>query len=228
MRRVFLPMLVALVFACACEPEPPAVLPAPRILSISPQGQTSNEKKTVTVQLDVDPRFLVNYGERSVQQLDQPTLRIGSQTVPLDTYLGHGQYQGTVSPGLSEGTYDIQVTLPDGRTASLPQAYQVKEPLDFWLEEIPDQVQDQPFTVTIHAFGTDAELFTGTVAVNAIHSEFGNSTVLSTVCGPFSDGICRVRLTLDRPGNIYLIQVKDEDPNSNPDYSNAFRVAPKN
>ncbi|HEX8824918.1 MAG TPA: hypothetical protein VF794_33690 [Archangium sp.] len=223
-----LPILVALVFACACEPESPAAPPSPRILSISPATQSSQEAKTVTVQLDVDPRFLVNYGERSVEQLDQPTLRIGTQAVPLDTYLGYGQYQGIVPPGIAVGTYDIQVLLPDGREASLPKAYEVKPSFSYWIESIDNQIEGQPFTITIHASGTNAEQFEGTVTVSVIKGQGGNATLFSIQSGPFANGLRRQQLSIDTPGSVYLVQVDDADPNSSASYSNAFRVDPKN
>ena len=229
MRRV-LPILVALVFACACEPESPDVLPTPRILSITPRSQTAIESKRVTVQLDAEPRFLVNYADRSVQQLDRPTLRIGPQSVPLDTYLGHGQYQGTVAEGLEAGTYDIQVDLQDGRVASLAKAYEVKPALNYWFELLDDQVQGVPFLVTINATGTNAERYEGFVTVSVLKNELdgSNPTILTTTCGPFANATCRARLTLDTPGNLFLIRAADDNPNNSPAFSNAFRVAPKN
>jgi len=222
-------MLVALVFACACEPEP-IVLPAPRILSITPPSQTAIESKTVTVKLDQEPRFLVNYGERTVERLDRPTLRIGPQAVPLDTYLGHGQYQGTVAEGMEAGLYDIQVTLPDGREASLARAYEVKAALNYWLESVDNQVQGVPFLVTIHATGTNAEKYEGFVTVSVLKNELdgSNPTILTTTCGPFANATCRARLTIDTPGNLFLVRAADDNPNNSPAHSNAFRVDAKN
>jgi hypothetical protein len=222
-------MLVALVFACACEPEP-IVLPAPRILSITPQTQTAIESKTVTVKLDQEPRFLVNYGERTVEQLDWPTLRIGPQAVPLTTYLGHGQYQGTVAEGLEAGIYDIQVTLPDGREASLAGAYEVKPALNYWFESVDNQVQGVPFLVTIRATGTNAAQYEGFVTVSVLKNELdgSNPTILTTTCGPFVNTTCRARLTIDTPGSLFLVRAADDNPNNSPAHSNAFRVDAKN
>jgi hypothetical protein len=230
MRRVLPMLLVALVFACACEPESPPVLPAPLILSITPQAQTAIESKTVTVQLDTDPRFLVNYGDRSVQQLDRPTLRIGPQSVPLDTYLGHGQYQGTVAEGLEAGIYDIQVTLPDGREASLAQAYEVKAALNYWFESIDNQLQGVPFLVTLHVTGTNAQQYAGSVTVSVLKNELdgSNPTIQTTTCGPFSNATCRTRLTINTPGALFILHAADDNPNNSPANSNAFRVDTKN
>jgi hypothetical protein len=223
-------MLVALVFACACEPEPVVPPPTPRILSITPQTQSTIASQTVTVTLDQEPRFFVNYGERTVEQLDRPTLRIGPQSVPLDTYLGRGQFQGTVAEGLEVGIYDIQVTLPDGRETSLAKAYEVQAALNYWLEPVDNQVQGVPFLVTVHVTGTNAERYEGFVTVSVLKNELdGTNPVIQTaMCGPFSNATCRVRLTIDTPGPLFLLHVADENPNNNPAHSTAFRVDPKN
>jgi hypothetical protein len=222
-------MLVALVFACACQPEP-TVPPTPRILSITPSWQTAIESKTVTVKLDQEPRFLVNHGERTVEQLDWPTLWIGPHAVPLATYLGHGQYQGTVAEGLEARIYDIQVTLPDGREASLARAYEVKPALNYWFEPVDNQLQGVPFLITLHVTGTNAERYEGFVTVSVLKNELdgSNPTILTTTCGPFSNATCRARLTIDTPGNLFVVRAADDNPNNNPASSTAFRVDPKN
>jgi hypothetical protein len=219
MRRV-LPLLVALL--CACEPESP--LPEPRILSISPAEQTTRESKLVTVRLDRDPRFFVDYGAQFARLIDQPTLRIGSQTVNLERYLGHGQFEGTVGQGLTPGTYDVRVTLPDGRESTLAQAYRVKPYVTFWLETVGPQVEDQPFTLTIHAAGPHAADYTGTVLVT-LHKG-PNMAPTSFRSGAFSGGLLRQPITIDSPGSHYTFSVKDEENSTA--YSNTFRVDPKN
>jgi hypothetical protein len=165
-----------------------------------------------------------------VERLDRPTLRIGPQAVPLETYLGHGQYQGTVAEGLDAGIYDIQVTLPDGREASLAKAYEVKAALNYWLESVDNQVQGVPFLVTIHATGTNANLYEGFVTVSVLKNELdgSNPAILTTTCGPFSNATCRTRLTIDKPGNLFLVRAADDNPNNSPAQSNAFRVDAKN
>ncbi|PTL80976.1 hypothetical protein [Vitiosangium sp. GDMCC 1.1324] len=220
MRNV-LPLLLALL--CACATEPP--LQAPTILSISPAEQLNYESKLVTVQLDTDPRFFVDYGRKSVQMIEQPTLEIGTQKVALDTYLGHGQFQGTVGPGLDVGRYDIRVTLGDGREATLSDAYEVKPWIDqpvrgYWLEPIKDQNQNQPFTVTIHAAGTNAEQFEGSVTVSVYDN--GSTKISSIRSGSFSGGIRQEELTIDATGNNFLVVVQDDEGNGAT--SNSFKV----
>ena len=219
MKRL-LSMLVALL--CACESEtPPEAL---HILSITPTEQTSAESKTISVQLDTEPRFFVDYGKRSARMLEQPTLRIGPRTVLLERYLGHGQFEGTVGSGLEVGVYDIQVSMGDGREATLAQAYRVKPSVGFWIESIGHQLQDQPFTITIHAAGPDAALFEGTVMVSLYKGQ-GNAAPTPFRSGPFSRGVRREQLTIDTPGGNFLVLVQDDEGNMA--VSNAFRVDPK-
>ncbi len=223
MRTVLLPMLVALL--CACEPEKPSTPTEFHILSVAPTQQSAAESKAVVVELDLEPRFLVDYGTQTAQLLDQPTLQVGSQLVPLERYLGNGRFEGTVNPGLEVGTYDLRVSLPDGREATLSQAYQVRPYLGFWIEPIGVQIQDQPFTVTIHATGTNADRFEGTVTMSILRFQ-GNATTTRFQSGPFSGGVRQEQLTIDTPGNNFLILLVDEEGRET--YSNAFRVDAKN
>jgi hypothetical protein len=217
MRRL-LPLLLALLCACATE----APLPEPRILSISPTEQTSRESKTITVQLDMDPRFFVDYGSQSASLIDQPTLQIGGQTVNLE-YQGNGQFAGTVDAGLPVGTHDVKVLLPDGRESTLAQAYRVKPYVTFWIETVPTQLQNQPFTLTIHAAGPNAAGYTGTVQVTLYKGQNLAPSIFRS--GAFSGGIRREQITIDAPGSNYTFMVKDEEKSDA--YSNTFRVDAK-
>ncbi|HEX8435562.1 hypothetical protein [Archangium sp.] len=221
MRKVLSTLLVALL--CACEPEKPSSPSELRILSIAPTQQSAAEAKTVTVELDLDPRFLVDYSAQTARLLDQPTLQVGSQTVPLERYLGEGRFEGTVPPGLGVGTHDIRVSLPDGREATLAQAWRVRPSVGFWVESIGPQIQDRPFIVTIHASGTDAEQFEGTVTLSILWLQ-GNAPSTRFQSGPFANGVRRQELEINTPGNI-LLRLEDEEGRET--YSNAFRVDPK-
>ncbi|HYO52320.1 hypothetical protein [Archangium sp.] len=217
--RKILPILLALLCSCNIELPP---LEDFRILAITPSEQFTTEPKIVTVWLDTDPRFLVNYGDQSVEIIDEPILEIGSQTVPLGTYLGHGQFQGIVWSGLEVGRYEIRVKLGDGREATLPDAYEVKPSVGFWIESIGDQLEGQPFTITIHAAGPGAEHFEGSAEV-ILYKD--GQEFLPLRGGTFSAGVCRERLVIDTAGH-YLVMVRDDQGNSAT--SNSFRVISKN
>ncbi|AKJ03699.1 hypothetical protein ATI61_11950 [Archangium gephyra] len=216
-----LPLLLPLLCACETVVTPPAE--AFQILDVTPREQVTNESKSITVQLDVEPRFHVNYGEQEVRMIDEPVLELGPQVVPLDTYLGHGQFQGRVGPGLQVGRYAVRVKMGDGREATLPDAYEVKPSVGFWIESIGDQYVNEPFTITLHAAGPDADGFEGMVRVSLYKGGASTHTYQSN---PFSAGICQQEITIDTPGNNYLIVVEDDQNNSAT--SNAFRVISKN
>lgn len=216
---------VLLVVLGACEPPAPPPLPAPNILSIVPAEQSTSYPQLVTVRLDADPQFLVNYGEGSARLLAEPVLWVGEQQVALGTYLGHGQFQGTVPAGLEARRYDIRVSLGDGREASLPEAYTVKTSLPvvgYWIESIGPQVQEQPFSVIIHVAGPDAKSFVGPVTLRLYR---GSTVVTTQRTGTFSNSVCQVQLSIAAPGDNYLIAVEDDEGTGAT--SNAFRVDPR-
>jgi hypothetical protein len=221
--KKLLPMLLALL--CACEPLPPLepLPPAFRILSISPVEQNTLEAKDVTVKLDVEPRFLVDFNTRTARMIEKPELQLGTWKVPLLRYLGHGEFQGTVPPGLEVDTYDVRVSLGDGREATLSQAYTVTQYLSFWIEPISDQLQGQPFTITIHAEGTNAERFQGTVEV-VVYKD--GSELFPIPRAPFSQGVLRQEITIDAIGSSFNVRVTDDKGNSAT--SRSFQVISKN
>jgi hypothetical protein len=220
-----LPLFLSLLCACEAPVTPP--LEAFRILDIEPGLQVKNETKSVTVRLDVEPRFHVDYGGQVARMLEEPVLEISSESgvervVPLDNYLGHGRFQGWVASGLPEGHYALRVKLGEGREATLPKAYEVKPPVDFWVEPIRNQHTKEPFTITLHASDPNGELFVGTVQVSIYTLD--NTQIFTAVSGPFTAGVHEQPLTIDTSGE-YLIVLQDELNRRST--SNAFRVLPK-
>jgi hypothetical protein len=223
--RKLLPFLLAVLCACETEPTPRA----PQIVSISPIAQLSSEPQDVIVELDTDPRFFVDYGKRSVQILDQPVLQIGPRTVRLDTYLGHGQFQGTMLPGLDVGVYDIKVTLGDEREAVLSHAYEIvgseSQQFSYWMDSIGPQVAGQDFTITIHVDGTNAELYRASVLVSTYNTNTQEPTS-TWRSGAFTSGVRQERVRIDTAGDKYLIVL--EDVTGRKTYSNDFLVVDRN
>jgi hypothetical protein len=219
-----------LVLLCACQPSvtsPEAI----EILELSPREQRADEPATLSVRLNLDPHFHVDYGKQSARMIEEPVLVIGKQTVvPLDTYLGHGQFQGNVGPGLGVGLHDIRVKLGDGREATLPEAYEVRPPGEpepvagYWFDTIQDQTVNERFTVTIHAEGDNAPRFDGKVLVKLYRD--GVPTGFSVQTRRFSQGHGFQELTIDTPGDNYLVVVQDAQNKTAT--SNAFGVHSKN
>ena len=224
-----LPLVLTLL--CACET---AVTPVPasfQILDISPREHVQDEPTRITVQLDVEPRFHVNYGEQLARLIEKPVLELGPRTaIPLDTYLGRGQFQGSVGPDVPVGLHEIRVKLGDGREASFPDTYEVRDPneapapvVGYWFDSIPNQYVNEPFTVVIHAEGPHSERFNGKVTV-LLYQE-GVPTGFSVQTSRFSRGEVRHDLSIPAPGN-YLVVVQDAQNRSAT--SNAFQVHSKN
>ncbi|HYO64705.1 MAG TPA: hypothetical protein VEU33_01375 [Archangium sp.] len=221
-----LPFLLALLCACQTPETSPGSF---QILEITPREQLTNETTSVIVRLDLDPLFLVDYGNQSVRMLENPVLELGSQlVVPLDTYLGHGQFQGTVGAGLGIGLHEVRVKLGDGREATFTGAFEVRNPseqpvLGYWFDSIPNQYVNEPFPVVIHAEGPNAEHFEGRVTVQLYRG--GLPTGISMRTSRFSRGIGTQELTIDTPGNYIIVVQDDQGHNAT---SNAFDVLQKN
>lgn len=219
------PFLLALLCACQTPVTPESF----HILEISPREQLTSEPTSVIVQLDLNPRFHVDYGNQSVRMIEAPVLELGSRlVVPLDTYLGHGQFQGTVGPGLELGLHEIRVKLEDGREATFPDTFEVRNPReqpadDYWFDSIPSQYVNERFPVVIHAEGANAERFEGRVTVHLYR--WGHPTGISMRTSRFARGIGTQDLTIDTPGN-YLVVVQDDQGNQAT--SNSFDVVQKN
>lgn len=220
-----LPFLLALLCACQTPVTPESF----QILEISPREQFTNEPTSVIVRLDQDPRFLVDYGNKSVRMLEEPVLELGSRlVVPLDTYLGHGQFQGTVGPGLGIGLHEARVKLGDGREATFSEAFEVRNPSEqpvqgYWFDSISTQYVNERFPIIIHAEGPNAEYFEGRVTVELYRG--GVSTGISARTSRFSKGIGTQDFTIDTPGN-YIVVVRDDQGHNAT--SNAFDVVQKN
>jgi|GEM_PF-2598864 len=225
-----LPLVLTLL--CACET---AVAPVPesfQILDIAPREHVQDEPTRITVQLDVEPRFHVNYGKQVARMIEEPVLELGPQTaIPLDTYLGHGQFQGTVGPGVAVGVHEIRVKLGDGREATFSDTYEVRDPKEqlapitgYWFAPIPDQNVNEPFTVVIHAEGPHSERFNGKATV-LLYAE-GVPTGVSFQTGRFSRGVLHQELTITAPGSNYNVYVQDAQNHSAT--SKSFQVHAKN
>ncbi|HSP77951.1 MAG TPA: hypothetical protein VLQ93_05455 [Myxococcaceae bacterium] len=223
MRRA--PLLLTL-WLCACGTETPPEL---KIRSLLPMEQTTADWQTLTLELEEDPPLLLDYGRNTAELGELPTLEIGPRTVALTRYLGRGRYEAVMEPGMEIGLYDIRVRTADGREAGLSQRYRVKPAINgYWIETIQDQLQDAPFTITIHVDGPDALVFDGSVTVSINEGQLiapGNTRTSSFRTGPFSEGVRQEVVTIDTPANNLLIRVVDDEGESTS--SNEFRVAPR-
>ncbi len=196
----------------ACEP---ASTPSrtPRVLSVTPLSQRSNESRVVTLQLDEDPPLRVDYGQSSARLPALPQLRLGDAvTVTLDSYLGHGQYLGRVGP-VAYGTYDLHVLLPDGREAAFSDArYVVKRAISYSINPIGRRQAGVPFDVTVRVDVKDDLPFAGT-AVLQLYKD-GRPAGAPEVIGPLSEGESGPwPFPAQESGDDYVIRITDDQDN---------------
>ncbi|WNG17376.1 hypothetical protein [Cystobacter fuscus] len=224
-------ILVLATVLSACEPTSPPLKPF-QILDVAPLTQKTNESKSVRVQLDTDPSFLVDYGAPAARMVGQPRLVIGPHSLPLN-YLGHGLLEGTVEP-LAVGNYIVGVNLGDGREATFATPYvvtPVEEPkppeprATYEFARIDPQIQGRPFlvtiTVTVHDQVAGAPPFQGTAELSVYTK---GSSVFSVQLGPFTAGKLQQEIIIDQSGDDFVAKI--EDATEEQAFSNAFPVDP--
>ena len=199
------PVLVLAGVLCACEPVEPALT----IVAVHPPSITAAETRTVQVELNTVPPFLVDHEQGASDEVSTVAeLRLGTGLRGAAKYVGHSRFAVTVGPRFPEGTHDVWLKLEDGREALLPQGFKVYEAISgLWVETVPPQLQATPFDLVIHASGEDSDFFEGTVTVSTSKGQFlrpGNDPAKSFQSGNFSKGVRVERLAIDTPGSIVI------------------------
>jgi hypothetical protein len=226
--------LLATLLLCACGGG--ASLPAPEILSISPnritvpRGTPAAERRSIVISLDAVIAVRVDYGRERVST-EAVRVWIGAEEAPLEGLEADGTLTVTVPGSLDEGTYDVRVSLADGREAVRPSALTVvpvgsqeggdagtpmvvrpEDPMrrgditGFLIESLGEQRRGVPFRVTIRAVGPRAAHFRDdvTLALNRDDDEVSPSRL-----GPFVGGVCEQLVTVDAHGGNVKLTVTD-------------------
>jgi hypothetical protein len=194
--------------------------PPPLIQAVSPSQAPANVSTPISVQLEPSFPVTFDYGKRTVALNTQLTLRLGEREVAVEGV--EAQRLTAVTPAsLPPGTYEVRVTLADGREGVLPQGFTVTPAPEaaFTFDPIAEQVVGQPFSVTIRARGQDARRFEGTVTL-----ESGKGRLLPRTSGRFTEGVRTEQLTIDLPG---LNWVTATDAAGNQGASDPFHVRNK-
>lgn len=89
----------------------------------------------------------------------------------------------------------------------------------FHIESVEEQVRDVPFVLELHAQGSGARAFQGSVTLSV-----DQGSIEPAVAGPFEDGLLRVKVRVDQPGAKRVITAVDTHGNEG--RTNAFRVRP--
>lgn len=120
--------LLATLLLCACGGG--TSLPAPEILSVSPnritvpRGTPAAERRSIVISLDAVIAVRVDYGREQVRT-EAVRVWIGAEEARLESLESDGTLIATVPTSLDEGTYDVRVSLADGREAVRPSALTV-------------------------------------------------------------------------------------------------------
>lgn len=185
--------LIAALLGCGCGSTP---LPSPLVESVSPTEAPTNVPTAITVQLQPAFPMTFDYAQRTVTLDTQVTLRLGDRELTVEGVEAE-RLTAVVPAGLPLGTQDLRVTLADGREGVLSPGFTVlaAPSAAFTFDEIPDQVVGVPFPITIHAAGSDATTFEGTVTLAS-----GKGSLLPLTSGRFTAGVRIEQVTLDKPG----------------------------
>lgn len=237
--------LLVLCCLAGCEP---ASLPAPSILSVDPERIPAGGASVLTVQVSAVLPVSVDYHTQTVDtsQLGM-TLLIAGQEAEIAFAEPDGKLTVAVPEGLSQGAYDVQLELADGREAVRVEAFSVVSAMTFGgdggtpadggaaempgellarggltgyqIDPIGEQVRGVPFKVTLRAVGPAASSFQGTGVLRASKGKAAHITT-----GAFVGGVRQEELAIDKPGGQVFLMI--EDTLGNKGLSNSFRVRP--
>ncbi|HEX8703884.1 MAG TPA: hypothetical protein VF815_33945 [Myxococcaceae bacterium] len=221
--------LLVLCFLGACEP---AELPAPAIVSVTPERIAEGGPSVLTIEVDAVLPVSVDYGSGTAD-LSPLTLFIAGEETEVAFSPREGKFVTAAPAGLARGAYDVEVALADGRQAVRPQAFSVVaqaelRPEDtvllggltgFKFDPIDEQVADVPFKVTLRALGPSASNFQGTGELSA-----NKGQQMPVTTDAFSGGVVQQQFTVGKPGKVVLMF---KDALGNMGVSNPFRVRPK-
>jgi hypothetical protein len=225
--------LLPALLLCACA----SGSPPPNILSVEPQEVVRGEAATISVKLDALPPVRIDYGKKTATLL--ATLRIDGQEVSIDRLEQDGTLVATLPPNLSEGTYDIRLSLEDesedetvheqGLTVlPPPPSLTIKNGgssedrsvgiTGLRIDPIADQFLGIPFVITLRVEGPDAALFAGQVQITT-----NKGHIKPNLSQVFHKGVREERVILDQPGNVVLtVRAGDKLIAT----SNTFKVLP--
>jgi hypothetical protein len=199
-------------------------LPPVSIASIAPTGMVASEPTPVSVQVDAQLAFQADYGQSVVTATSQMQVLVGPRAIGTGTYPAGGLVQGTLPTVIPPGTYNVTVTMGDGRTAVLERAFSVDAgtwPQGYGIDTVGDQLSGVAFPVTIRAFGPGPRdlRFNGNVLLRVN----GQGVVAPGVSDAFTAGVLTQVVTITGTGEFTLLV---SDINGSNGQSPPFDVAP--
>ncbi len=212
--RAWLAAAASAWLSSACES--PA-RPALSLSSISPSQASAGAPVPVTIAGEgLGPSISTDFGrrDRSALRCDfSARLVAGEAAIPLEqmTFISEGTLSAMVPASVARGEYDLEVTFPNGQTASLAQAFRVvtsAEDIAAFRIDIAGQPRVQvPFLLSLTAVdaqGLTVDGFDGTVTLS---DETGTLAPLSA--GPFLLGRAQLWVTVGAITGEDAITIQD-------------------
>jgi hypothetical protein len=194
--------IAALVSLLACRD-----WPEPVIHSVSPPEMRASEATALVLDAELVLPAAVDYREGTLEVDTRVSVRIGTLEVPTLSVSPEG-ISTRVPSLLAPGSYDVKVTLGDGRTAVRPGGLTVVEgewPEGYSIDPIGPQQRLVPFTLTVRATGANAAAFRGNVRLDTgVGGAIG-----PRVSEPFVDGVLTQQVVVDSTQSNVIIRVTD-------------------
>ena len=197
-------------------------LPPISIKAVTPASMVASQPTAVSVQVDAQLAFQVDYGQDTVTADGRMQVLVGPLQLGTGSYPPKGLVQGILPTVIPPGTYNVTVTMGDGRSAVLANAFAVDGgtwPSAYGIDAVGDQRTGVAFLVTLRALGPDAPDFGGNVLLGLL----GDGTVSPTISGAFDAGVRMESVTVTGTGEFTLLA---SDVNGGNGQSAPFTVAP--
>ena len=197
-------------------------MPPLSIVSVTPAGMVASEPTHVSVQVEAELAFQVDYGQGTVTADSEMKVLVGPLELGTGSYPPQGLVEGTLPTVIPRGTYNVTVKMADGRMAVLPNAFSVDGgtwPFAYAVDAIGDQRSGVSFSVTVRTVGPRASAFEGNVLLGLL----GDGSLSPTISGAFSAGVLTQSVTVSGTGEFML---QASDINGGNGQSAPFTVAP--
>ncbi len=201
MRKLVSTAALLLLLACQEWPEPV-------LRSVSPSQMRASEATALALDAELVLPTTVDYSQGTLEVDTRVSVRIGTLEVPTLALSPEGVISTRVPSVLAPGSYDVKVTLGDGRTAVRPGGLTVVEgewPEGYSIDPIGPQRRLVPFTVTVRASGAHAAAFRGNVRLET----GAGGSIGPRVSEPFVDGVLTQQVVVDSIQSDVALRVTD-------------------
>jgi hypothetical protein len=187
-----------LLVGCGTESLPPV-----SIASVVPSGMVASDPTAVSVQVEAQLGFQVDFGTGGLSADSAMQVTVGPLALGDGMYPPGGLVKGVLPTVIAPGSYDVTLTMGDGRTAVRHGAFTVDAgtwPASYSIDAVGAQESGVPFSVTLRAEGARAAGFRGNVLLGLI----GDGTLTPEVSGAFDAGVCVDVVTVTGTGEFSL------------------------